>query len=56
LKRHQKKQISLEKFEKILKRKIQVFQHKNLDEIKNKNLANNIINGIILNNFIEVFK
>ena len=51
-----KKQINLEKFEKLLKRKIQVFQHKNLKGITNHNLANNIINGITLNNYIEVFK
>lgn len=51
-----KKEISLEKFEKILKRKIQVFRHKNLEEIKNNNLSNNIINGIILNGYVEVFK
>jgi len=51
-----KKELSLEKFEKILKRKIQVFRHERLNEIKNSNLANNIINGVILNNYIEVFK
>lgn len=49
-------QPSLEKFEKILNRKIQIFEHKNINEIKNKNLANNIINGIVLNNYVEVFK
>ena len=51
-----KKEISLEKFEKILKRKIQVFRYKNIREIKNTNLSNNIVNGIIVNNYIEVFK
>jgi|SRR3989344_6373011 len=51
-----RKRISLEKFEKLLKRKIQVFQHKNLNEISNPHLANNIINGATLNNYIEVFK
>jgi len=51
-----KKNIDLEKFEKLLKRKIQIFRHKNLNEISNPHLANNIINGIILNNYIEVFK
>ena len=51
-----KKKVSLEKFENILKRDIQVFQHKNLKEISNPHLANNIINGIILNSYIEVFK
>lgn len=51
-----KKEFSLEKFEKILKRRIQIFRHKSIGEIKNLNLSNNIINGIILNNYIEVFK
>ncbi len=51
-----KKEIDLEKFEKLLKRKMQVFKHGSIKEIKNPNLANNIINGIVLNGFIEVFK
>jgi len=51
-----KKELNLEKFEKILKRKIQIFRHASLNEIRNPNLANNIINGIILNNYIEVFR
>jgi predicted nucleotidyltransferase len=51
-----KKEINLEKFEKILNRKIQIFRHKKISEIKNINLSNNIINGIILNSYIEVFK
>ena len=50
------KHISLVEYEKRLSRKIQVFRHKNLQEIKNINLANNIINGVILNGYIEVFK
>ena len=50
-----KKQVNLEKFRKILKREIQIFQHKNLKEITNLHLANNIINGVTLNSFIEVF-
>lgn len=50
-----KKQANLKKFEKSLKRRIQIFQHKNLKEITNPHLANNIINGVTLNNFIEVF-
>ncbi|MBM3206910.1 MAG: nucleotidyltransferase domain-containing protein [Candidatus Staskawiczbacteria bacterium] len=49
-----KKEINLEKFEKILKRKIQLFRHKSILEIKNKELADNMINGIVLNGFIEV--
>jgi len=51
-----KKELNLEKFEKILNRKIQIFRYRSLNEIKNTNLANNIINGIILNNYVEVFK
>ena len=48
------RKVSLKKFEKILNRKIQVFQHKNIKEIKNTNLGNNIINGFLLNGFVEV--
>lgn len=51
-----KKEINLEKFEKILKREIQIFRYKSIDEIKNIHLINNILNGVILNNYIEVFK
>ena len=51
-----KKEINLNKFENLLKRKIQVFRYKNIREIKNIHLANNLINGIILNGFIEVFR
>ena len=51
-----KKVINFEKFEKLLKRRIQVFHHKNLKEFSNPHLANNILNGITLNNYIEVFK
>lgn len=51
-----KKTVNLDKFKKILHREIQIFQYKSLKEIPNPNLANNIINGIILNNYIEVFK
>jgi predicted nucleotidyltransferase len=51
-----KKQVNLEKFKKSLRREIQIFQHKNIKEITNPHLANNIINGITLNSYIEVFK
>lgn len=51
-----KKEIELGKFEKLLKRRIQEFRNKNLSEISNPHLANNIINGITLNNHLEVFK
>lgn len=35
-------------FEQRLKRKIQLFIHKNINEIKNEHLINNILNGITL--------
>jgi len=49
-----KKEISLKEFEKKLNRKIQIFEHTNIRGIKNKELINNIINGILLNGFVEV--
>ncbi len=51
-----KKKITLSQFEKKLKRNIHTFIYKNINLIKNKDLANNIINGIVLNGFIEVLK
>ncbi len=51
-----KKEIKLEKFEILLKRKIQIFRYKKMNGIKNLCLANNILNGIVLNGFIEVLK
>jgi predicted nucleotidyltransferase len=51
-----KKDFSINQFEKKLKRNIQIFKNKSIHDIKNFNLSNNIINGIILNNYIEVFK
>ena len=48
--------IKLDKFEKILKRSIQLFIHKSIREVRNKNLMDNIINGITLNNFMVVFE
>jgi predicted nucleotidyltransferase len=51
-----KLKINLEKFQKILKRKIQLFIQSNIKKIPNPYLANNIINGIKLNGFVEVFK
>jgi len=47
---------NLDKFEKKLQRKIQIFQSRKLTEIKNKDLANNIVNGVVLNGFMEVFE
>jgi predicted nucleotidyltransferase len=51
-----KKDLKLFNFEKLLQRKIQVFSYKKIKDIKNKELSNNIINGITLNGFLEVFK
>lgn len=45
----------LGKFEKIINLRVQLFCHKNIREIKNEHLANNILNGIILSGYIEVF-
>jgi len=56
LETHKNKNINLEEFEKILKRKISLLQYKNIHSIKNKFLANNILNGLVLNGFIEVFR
>lgn len=50
-----KKKINVEKYEKILQRKTQLFIYKNIHELENKELANNIVNGIVLNGFMEVF-
>ena len=50
-----KKQVSLEKFKKLVHREIHVFQHKNIKDVLNPHLANNIINGITVNKYIEVF-
>ena len=50
-----KKQVDVEKFEKLLKRKIQIIRSKGIKEISNHHLANNIVNGLTLNSYIEVF-
>ena len=48
-----KKKISLEKYEKILKRKIHLMSFESMKKVRNKDLANNILNGIVLNGFVE---
>lgn len=50
-----KEKVELKKFEKLLQRRIQLFRHENIKEITNPHLANNVINGITLNGFLEVF-
>lgn len=51
-----KNKIDLKQFEKKLNKNIQVFIYRNIKEVENKELANNILNGITINNFVEVFK
>ena len=50
-----KADIDIKKFEKKLHRKIQIFRNTSLNELP-PNLANNVTNGITLNNQVEVFK
>lgn len=49
------KSINLEKFDKLLQRNIQVFKYADIKKIPNKHLANNIVNGITLSKYLEVF-
>jgi predicted nucleotidyltransferase len=55
-----KKNLNLEKYEKLLKTEIQTFftTRKEFEEMKkqNKELLNNVLNGIRLHGFLEVFK
>ncbi len=55
-----KKELNLTKYEKLLDIKIQLFLYSNsdIDKLKNKNkeLLNNLVNGIVLYGFWEVFK
>jgi len=51
-----KKKINIEKFEKDFNRNIQLFIYSDIKKIPNPMLANNILNGIKLNGFLEVFK
>ena len=48
------KELSLVKYEKLLKRKINILYEENFNKIHNE-LKNNIINGIILKGYIKVF-
>ncbi|MEK6922594.1 MAG: nucleotidyltransferase domain-containing protein [Nanoarchaeota archaeon] len=43
-----KKELNLESFEKKLGRKVQIFWFKSIADIKDKELANNIVNGYLL--------
>ena len=48
-----KKELNLNKFENLLKRKIQVFWFNSFENIKDKELKNNILNGHILSGRIK---
>ncbi|MBI2663766.1 nucleotidyltransferase domain-containing protein [Candidatus Woesearchaeota archaeon] len=54
------KQLQLLKYEKLLNRKIQLFVYAKAEiermKIKNKELLNNLVNGIVLRGFWELFK
>lgn len=56
IEKQNKKKVNLGKFEKMLQRKIQLFTYKNIHDLENKELANNIVNGIVLNGFMEIFR
>lgn len=49
-----KKNLNIEAFEKKLKRKIEIFWFTSLKDIKNRELANNIINGHILKGHLQL--
>jgi predicted nucleotidyltransferase len=49
-----KAKVNLAEYEAKLKRRIQLFSYRRISEVKNKELANNIINGVVLNGFLEV--
>jgi len=51
----QRKIKNISEFERQLQRNLQFFRFNNMKAIKNKELSNNIINGITLNGFVEVF-
>ena len=48
--------LDLTKFENILHRNIQIFKFKSIHKVKNKHLADSIVNGITLNGFLRVFE
>ena len=45
--------LELKKFERLLGKKIQLFIVKNLKELKNEHLINNLVNGIIIQGEIK---
>ena len=51
-----KKLTGLKRFDKILGRDIQIFFYRTIVDVENKELANNIINGVTLNGFLEAIR
>jgi len=51
-----KERLGMDKFEMQLQRRIQLFVYKDIHKVENKQLANNILNGVVINGFTEVFK
>ncbi|MCD6464408.1 nucleotidyltransferase domain-containing protein, partial [Candidatus Woesearchaeota archaeon] len=45
--------LNVKKFERLIKRKIQLFIVKNIKDLKNKHLVNNIVNGITIQGKIK---
>ena len=50
-----KKQLNFEKYEKKLNHKINLFVENNIDKVP-KNLRNNIVNGLVLRGYLEIWK
>lgn len=50
-----KKEVDIKKFDKLIGRKIQLFVFNQKELISKKELANNILNGIILRGYLDIF-
>ncbi len=51
-----KKEVGLKEFEKKLGKEIQIFKHRKISEISNKQLINSILNGFVINGLVMVFE
>lgn len=51
-----KPEADLKPYEKKLHRKIQLFVHESITSVKNRELENSIVNGVIINGSLEVFR
>lgn len=47
---------NLERYERFLRKELQIFRHSDVNQIENKYLANNILNGITLAGTVNVFE